>query len=172
MDQELGRELLMDAKNRTEHNYVVDYIAQRMSKVATDIQVGSEPRIQKLHNVQHLHTPITGQLLQPISALSIIELFHPTPAVGGIPIPEALNFIKTYETEERGYFAGPLGWMALNDDMDVIVGIRSGLLSTKKILVWAGAGIVQNSDPETEYEELLLKLKPVLSAIRYSATNG
>ncbi len=165
-DTSLGKALLQDPKNRAEHQYVIEYIRQILQRFATEISVENTPQLQKLTNVQHLYTPITARITQRISPFEILETVHPTPAVGGIPSPEALRFIRDLEDYDRGYFAGPIGWLSTEDTMDIAVSLRSGLLRDDTLFLYAGAGIVRDSVPEEEYEELLLKYQPILSAIR------
>ncbi|HKJ67862.1 MAG TPA: isochorismate synthase [bacterium] len=168
-DRALGEALLHDPKNRAEHQYVVEYIRQILQPVATEISVGDTPQLQKLRNVQHIYTPITARTRQGISPFELLAKVHPTPAVGGIPSPDALRFIRDLEDYDRGYFAGPIGWLSTVNTMNMVVGLRSGLLRNDSLLLYAGAGIVRDSIPEEEYKELQLKYQPILSAIRQLA---
>lgn len=165
-DRALGRALLKDPKNRAEHQYVIEYIRQILQRFATEVSVEDTPQLQKLTNVQHLYTPITARIRRRISPFEILEKVHPTPAVGGIPSPEALRFIRDLEDYDRGYFAGPIGWLSPENTMDIAVSLRSGLLQGETLFLYAGAGIVRDSVPEEEYDELQLKYQPILSAIR------
>ncbi len=164
-DRQLGETLLHDHKNRSEHQYVVNYIREILEKIATDISINDTPRLQKLKNVQHLYTPFRAMLNESISPFEILDRLHPTPAVGGIPTPEAMQFIRKVEDYDRGYFSGLLGWYSPGNSMDVVVGLRSGLLSAETLWLYAGAGLVEDSDPAEEYDEVQLKLEPILSAI-------
>lgn len=98
--------------------------------------------------------------------MQVVEQLHPTPAVGGIPSETALDFIRKVEELERGYYAAPMGWISADGDFDFAVGLRSGLLDSETLHLYAGAGIVEGSDPDDEYEELQLKLQPLLNAFQ------
>lgn len=171
-DRRLGTELLQNQKNLDEHAYVVRYLTDQVSGIASEVSVQAHPQLQKLKNVQHLYTPVRGRLNTAFTPLQILERFHPTPAVGGIPTPKALQLIRELEEYDRGYFAGPIGWLGQHRDMDIAVGLRSALLHDQKVYVYAGAGIVKDSDPSDEYEERRLKLQPILSALQNSTHHG
>jgi len=171
-DAQLGEALLQNRKNLDEHAYVVQYITEKINHIASDVSVAARPQLQKLKNVQHLYTPIEGRLNTTLSPLQILEHFHPTPAVGGIPTDKALQFIRELEQYDRGYFTGPTGWLSQDGDLDIAVGLRSALLHDRQVYVYAGAGIVKDSDPGDEYEERRLKLQPILSALQHAANHG
>ena len=165
VDKELGDSLLKSPKNLHEHQFVVNHLKQELKPFATSIENDELPVLQKLPNVQHLHTPVTASLYEHASPFAIMKRLHPTPAVGGIPTESALEIIRDIEQFERGYYAGPIGWVQGNGDVDIAVGLRSGLLTNDGLNIFAGAGIVENSDPADEYDELQIKMQPLLSAI-------
>jgi len=169
LDARLGEELLHSSKNLSEHKYVGQYLKRKLNELADNIHYPGSPSLKKLRNVQHLYTKITGDIKPGISPFDIIDALHPTPAVGGIPSKDALQFIRSIERLERGYYASPLGWLSLNGDYDLAVGLRSGLLTEDSLHLYAGAGIVEGSNPEAEYEELQLKLMPLLNAFQSAA---
>ncbi|MDZ7682556.1 MAG: chorismate-binding protein [Fodinibius sp.] len=127
----------------------------------------NRPEVKKLSNVQHLYTPIRVQLKEQVTMLDVIEQLHPTPAVGGYPWGDAAHHIDELEQFDRGWYAGPVGWFNVNGDGEFAVGIRSGLFTKNKAHFFAGCGIVADSDPQSEWEETNLKLKPMLSALQY-----
>ncbi|MBD3274380.1 MAG: isochorismate synthase [Candidatus Marinimicrobia bacterium] len=165
VDKELGDSLLRSPKNLHEHQFVVNHLKQELKSFAKSIENEELPVLQKLPNVQHLHTPVTADLHEHASPFEIMKRLHPTPAVGGIPTESALEIIRDIEQFERGYYAGPIGWVQGNGDVDIAVGLRSGLLTSDDLNIFAGAGIVENSDPADEYDELQIKMQPLLSAI-------
>lgn len=171
IDEELGEELLHSPKNLSEHKFVVQYLKRKLQTIADNIDCPDSPELKKLENVQHLYTKIIGELQPDITPFDIVEKLHPTPAVGGIPSKDALSFIRTIEHLERGYYAAPLGWISLGGDFDIAVGLRSGLLTKDTLHLYAGAGIVEGSDPEAEYDELQLKLMPLLTAFQSVAVH-
>jgi menaquinone-specific isochorismate synthase len=136
------------------------------------------PRLVKLTNVQHLYTPITLRPAGPLSLIALLGRLHPTPAVGGHPRPEALALIQAEEGFDRGWYAGPLGWIDARGEGEFAVALRSGALRSAapgsgetgcgkngRARLFTGAGIVADSDPEMEYFETQLKLQPMLNAL-------
>jgi menaquinone-specific isochorismate synthase len=165
IDKMLAIELLNDGKNIHEHRFVVDYIRSILEEKCIKLDISSEPQILKNKNVQHLFTPVFGQALPDKSILDFVRDLHPTPAMGGIPHTFALEKIDALESFGRGFYASPIGWMDRFGNGEFIVGIRSALINQNKITLFAGCGIVANSDPLKEYEETAMKLKPMLSAL-------
>lgn len=166
-DIDLENDLSVSAKNQHEHQFVVRDIEQRLRPFANSIHRSDRPRVKKLLNVQHLYTPIQADLKPEATVLSILDQLHPTPAVGGYPWEKAAPLIRQLEDFERGWYAGPVGWLSATGSGEFAVAIRSGLLSKEKAHFFAGCGIVADSDPQAEWEETNLKLKPMLSALRY-----
>ena len=164
-DEVLGRALLASAKNREEHVVVVRTMIEALQALCEDLQVSSEPSLLKLGNVQHLCTRITGQLAADYTLLDLVERLHPTPAVGGRPREIALKLIREREGLDRGWYAGPVGWLNQNDEGEFAVALRSALVYGEEATLFAGCGIVGDSDPEREFAESILKLKPMLSAL-------
>jgi isochorismate synthase EntC len=99
------------------------------------------------------------------TVLDLVARLHPTPAVGGSPRAEALRLIQKHERLDRGWYAGPVGWMDARGEGEFVVAIRSALLHDGEATLYAGCGIVGDSDPEGEYRESSLKLQPVLAAL-------
>ena len=165
MDQDLGEMLLQDQKNLHEHQIVVKMIKSEMEKGCNQLEVPKEPELMKLRNIQHLYTPVKGIAKDGVSIIDLVELLHPTPALGGFPKESALHRIREHELVDRGWYAGPIGWVDANGNGEFAVAIRSGLLQGNEASLFAGCGIVGDSDPESEYQETNLKLKPMLSAL-------
>ena len=115
-----------------------------------------------LRNVIHLSTPVTGRLANGETILSLASRLHPTPAVSGFPRDSALSFIRQHEELDRGWYAGPVGWVDLRGEGDFVVAIRSALLDAGSATLFAGCGIMADSDPESEYVESCLKLESML----------
>jgi len=164
-DAVLEKKLLNSGKNMREHQYVVSAIRHRLEAFTGNLQHAPRPVVKKLSNVQHLYTPIRAQLNQNLNPCLIIEKMHPTPAVGGFPTDRALPYIPQLEQFDRGWYAGPVGWLNTHGDGEFSVAIRSGLISDKTVRFFAGCGIVSDSDPESEWEETKLKFIPMLSAL-------
>jgi isochorismate synthase EntC len=115
--------------------------------------------------VVHLLTPIHARLREPAHVLELVEKLHPTPAVGGVPRPEALSFIAEHEPDERGWYAGPIGWFDAAGDGEFAVALRSGLLDGPRAHLYVGAGIVLQSHAQSEFFETALKLRTLLLAL-------
>jgi isochorismate synthase len=157
--------LLASGKDRGEQELVVQAIARVLGPLCTELHVPDQPEIRVLRHVLHLETPIAGVLRQPTHVLALVAALHPTPAVGGEPTRMALRWIATHEPAPRGWYAAPVGWFDRHGDGEFAVAIRSGLLAGKRAYLYAGAGIVRDSDPEAEFEETRLKLRTVLDAL-------
>lgn len=164
-DRRLGEMLLASPKDRLEHAVVVEALRDVFAQTCTEIAVGAAPTLLKVRNVQHLLTPLTGRLRDHLCVLDLVDRLHPTPAVGGDPRDEALQWLARHEGLERGWYAGPVGWIDRAGEGEFAVAIRSTLLRGLDALLFAGCGIVADSDPDQEYAESWLKLRPVLSAM-------
>jgi isochorismate synthase len=161
----LGEQLLASAKDRHEHEVVVRTVVEALGPLCDQLDVGATPSLLKLGNVQHLYTPVTGHLCSACTLLNVVERLHPTPAVGGRPREAALALIREREGFDRGWYGGPVGWIDQRGEGEFAVAIRSALLHGTQATLFAGCGIVADSDPEREYAEAALKLKPMLSAL-------
>lgn len=164
-DLQLGTELLQSEKNIKEHVIVVAMVEEALKKHCTNVQVSTRPRLLKLKNVQHLQTPISGDLIPGRCILDVISELHPTPAVGGFPRDTALEEIRNTEKLDRGWYAGPLGWIGASGHGEFAVALRSGLVESTKATLFAGCGIVSSSDPQIEYEESWWKFQVMLRGL-------
>ena len=165
-DARLAAVLLASAKDRDEHEAVVKSVKDALAAVCEPIQRPNDtPKVVVSRNVQHLSTPLRGRLIGGNCVLDLVERLHPTPAVGGVPRREAIAAIRESEGFDRGWYAGPVGWVDAAGEGEFAVALRSGLLDGRKATLFAGAGIMADSDPEAEYVETGLKLKPMLTAL-------
>lgn len=164
-DAEFARGLLHSVKERHEHQLVVDFIVQCMQRFDLVPQRSSQPDLLHLANIQHLHTPIRAALPNDVLPLDILAQLHPTPAIAGLPRDPARRYIAQYEPFERSLYAGALGWVDGDGNSEFIVGIRSALLQGCRARLFAGAGIVEGSDPDRELAEVRLKLRALLQAL-------
>lgn len=161
-------ELLASAKDAEEHALVVDAIVDALSPLCTRLDHPAEPVIQRLRHVLHLQTPFEGRLARPVHVLDLLNRLHPTPAVAGTPTAGALEWIASHEPAGRGWYAGPVGWFDEAGDGDFVVALRSGLLQGDRAYLYAGAGIVRDSDPAAEYAETEAKLKTMMNALGFA----
>ena len=164
-DARIGMELLQSEKNNSEHAIVVAMVREALKNHCTHVQVSSVPQLLKLKNVQHLKTPILGELIAGRCILDILADLHPTPAVGGFPRHAALAAIRSAENLDRGWYAGPLGWIGASGHGEFAVALRSALIDGNKARLFAGCGIVADSDPQAEFAESSLKFQVMLSAL-------
>ncbi|MEK4381431.1 isochorismate synthase [Aeribacillus sp. FSL K6-2848] len=171
-DISIKKELLNDSKNIKEHKYVVDMIKSSLEPLLETIEIAERPQLLTNTNLVHLYTPIKGKLKSYISLLEIVEILHPTPALNGTPTNEARELIRYFEKIDRGWYGGPLGWVNLDNDGEFIVAIRSGCLKKNEGYLFAGCGIVDQSNPLMEYEETRIKFQPMLNAISGSITKN
>ena len=162
VDDHLGEQLLHSAKEREEQAIVTARIERTLAPVSLWVAAAEEPMLVKVQNVQHLATPIRAQLRAPVSAIELAGLLHPTPAVGGEPRDKALKLIPELEGLDRGWYAGPVGWMDASEDGEFCVALRGGLLRDKTAHLYAGCGIVRESDPAAELAETEIKLQTML----------
>ncbi|TAA69807.1 isochorismate synthase [Planococcus salinarum] len=164
-DIELGNELLNDPKNCSEHKYVVDMISKVFLAHCRGQFVPKKPKLMKVRDIQHLYTPVEGDLKPESNLIDLVRDLHPTPALGGEPRQSALSLIRQYETMNRGYYAAPVGWIDAKGDGEFAVAIRSALLDRKEAYLYAGGGIVEDSTPDSEYAETWVKFRPMLRAL-------
>ncbi|MCG3087585.1 isochorismate synthase [Sporosarcina cyprini] len=164
-DRLLGEELMRDRKNREEHQYVVDMISAIFNRLSEDVSIPKTPRLMKVRDIQHLFTPVQGSVGKDTDIFSFIKSLHPTPALGGVPTNIALDMIREEEGIDRGYYAAPIGWTDAAGNGEFAVAIRSALLAGNRAYLYAGGGIVADSDPNSEYAETWVKFRPVLRAL-------
>lgn len=167
-DTILERKLLQSDKDLHEHGFVVEAIEGRLRDITHNINFPSHPGIRKYPNVQHLYTPISASIDKDISPLEIVEKLHPTPAVGGHPRELSIQHIQALEQIDRGWYAGPVGWLNTHGRGEFCVAIRSGLIQENYARFYAGCGIVSDSDPQSEWNETNLKFIPMLSALKHA----
>jgi isochorismate synthase len=164
-DRRIGAELLQSKKNKAEHAIVVAMMREALANLCTRLWVADTPQLLRLKNIQHLETPIVGELIPGRCILEAIEGLHPTPAVGGFPRQAALEAIRAGERLDRGWYAGPIGWVGANGNGEFAVALRSALIDGAEATLFAGCGIVADSDPQSEYDESCLKLQVMLRGL-------
>jgi len=164
-DLVLGNRLLGSQKDRHEHNLVVESIANSLRPLCTNLDIPQMPQICRLREMLHLYTPISGVIQHGTNILDLVAKLHPTPAVGGINSHDALRFIRENECMDRGWYAGPIGWLNGVGEGEFAVALRSALIRGKSASVFAGCGLVVSSNPDNEFEETRLKMRTMLSAL-------
>jgi isochorismate synthase len=167
VDDHLGERLLRSAKDREENAIVVRRIVRALRPHALWVAASPEPALVRVANVQHLATPIRAQLAGDLSAIELAGVLHPTPAVGGEPRERAAALIPALEGVQRGWYAGPIGWTDAAGDGEFCVALRCALVRGSRARLYAGCGIVRDSDPAAELAETELKLAALLPALAW-----
>jgi salicylate biosynthesis isochorismate synthase len=162
VDDHLGEAMLRSPKVRDEHGIVVRRIERTLRPHAVWVHAEGQPFVVKVGNLQHLATPIRAQLAESHSAIELAGYLHPTPAIGGEPRTPALELIRELEGIDRGWYTGPVGWMDAAEDGEFCVGLRSALIRDREAHLFAGCGIVADSDPTAELQESELKFEALL----------
>lgn len=165
VDEEIRTGLLNDPKNLEEHAYVVQMITDAIRPYCINVKTAEGPVVRPLKNVQHLYTPVTAHVKKGYHLFDFVEQLHPTPALGGVPTDVSLAFIRKQESLDRGWYGAPIGWLDSNQHGEFAVGIRSALVQNDVVSLFAGCGIMKDSDPLEEFEETSIKFLPILSVL-------
>jgi isochorismate synthase len=164
-DDDLAARLLASPKEAGEHHLTARHVAEALRPLAAAMSVGS-PEVVRLANIQHLATSVEATLAAPApSLLELADALHPTPAVNGVPASVAAGLIRELEGLERGWYAGAVGWLDGHGDGELAVAIRCGLLWEDGARLYAGVGLLTDSDPDSELAEARLKLEALLGAL-------
>ncbi|MGD8921841.1 MAG: isochorismate synthase [Candidatus Zixiibacteriota bacterium] len=163
-DDALGNELLNSEKDVREHRYVLDSIVENLTDFCSGRVIHEDAAVLKLPSVQHLLSRLKGKLRPGVTDEDILKSLHPTPAVGGFPREKALEHLLRLETFDRGWYAGPVGWVGANG-AEFAVGIRSALVRGSGVELYAGAGIVEGSRADAEWDELENKISSFLNIL-------
>lgn len=164
-DRVLADELLASTKERKEHQLVVEHLQRVLEPRCSELRIPSSPTIRQLARLQHLETTLTGQLIDP-DPFDVLGSLQPTPAVAGLPVDAAQAFIARHEGLHRGLYTGSLGLLHA-DTARFIVPLRGGIVSPdrQQARCFAGAGIVESSEAQAEWDETELKLRPMRQAL-------
>jgi isochorismate synthase len=164
-DERLGRELIDSGKNTAEHRHVARFVVDAL-RPFSDFVESRDPEVVRFTNIQHLATSVAATLRAPAAdVLTLAAALHPTPAVGGWPRAAADRLIDELEGMERGWYAGAVGWIDGQGDGELAVALRCGLLWEDGARLYAGVGVMPDSDPARELEETELKFKALLTAL-------
>ena len=156
-DSQLEYELASSAKDRAEHAIVADTIREALTPVSEAVRVDAQPQVIKLEKVQHLCTGISAELRPGVTDAELLRRLHPTPAGGGSPRQAAMGWVDRLENFDRGWYTGPAGWIGA-DGCEFAVAIRCGLVFNNRLFLYAGAGIVEGSNPGSEWAEIENKI--------------
>jgi isochorismate synthase len=167
LDAAAGAALADSAKNRHEHQLVIDAMREALQPLCSDLTIAPTPRLTRTSAVWHLSTPINGRLRDTsITAMDLALTLHPTPAVGGVPTDAAAQLIAALEGD-RGFYAGAVGWCDQHGDGRWVVSLRCAQLAADRrtALAHSGGGIVAESDPDDEVAETTTKFVTILTAL-------
>ena len=164
-DRAHAQQLITSTKDNDEHRYAVNSVMESLRELTPHAVADEQPFTVKLANVWHLATDIEATLPDSASSLDVVAALHPSAAVAGSPTAVALELISAHEPFDRGRYAGPVGWMDASGDGEWSVALRCAQWSSEGTLTaYAGAGIVAESDPQSELLETRLKFKPIVQA--------
>ncbi|MFN6961489.1 MAG: anthranilate synthase component I [Rhodocyclaceae bacterium] len=165
-DARLAAELLADPKERAEHLQLLDLGRNDIGRVAKtgSVKVTEQYTIERYSHVMHIVSNVEGELKDDEGPLSVLKATFPAGTVSGAPKVRAMEIIDELEPTRRGIYAGAVGYLGFNGDMDLAIAIRTAILKDGHIFVQAGAGIVADSDPEAEWQETLNKARAQLAA--------
>jgi menaquinone-specific isochorismate synthase len=164
-DDRLAQGLLNSAKDRYEHALVADWLRAKLLPLARSLDIPAEPTVKKYAHIQHLFTPVHAQIKSDTHILDLIARLHPTPALGGDPQAPAAAALAAIEPIGRGWYGAPVGWLDGRGGGEFAVAIRSAVACGARVRLYAGAGIVAESDPDKEWAETALKLKPMMTSL-------
>jgi menaquinone-specific isochorismate synthase len=156
-DRAMGDALLESEKDVREHRYVAENIREHFHRLAANFDMDPCLSLLKLSRLQHLYRGFRGRLAPGVTDAEIVRSLHPTPAVAGHPTRRAMEEIAALEPFDRGWYAGPVGWIGPGG-AEFAVAIRSALVHQDRLILYAGAGIVEGSRPAAEWEELENKI--------------
>ena len=165
-DAALAAELLADEKERAEHTQLLDLGRNDCGRVARigSVKLTENMIVERYSHVMHIVSNVEGKLQPGLDALDVLRATFPAGTVSGAPKVRAMEIIDELEPVKRGIYAGSVGYLSFNGDMDVAIAIRTGVIKDKKLHVQAGAGIVADSNPESEWQETQNKARAVLRA--------
>ncbi|MPV49918.1 anthranilate synthase component I [Pseudactinotalea sp. HY160] len=170
-DQELGVELLADPKERSEHLMLVDLARNDLGKVCRPGSVAVEEfmAIRRFSHIMHITSTVSGRLRADATALDAFTAAFPAGTLSGAPKPRAIELIDSHEPARRGLYGGTVGYFDFAGEMDMAIAIRTAVIAGGVATVQAGAGLVADSDPHTEYVETRNKAAAVVHAIATAA---
>jgi isochorismate synthase len=177
LDRSSAAHLMRSEKDRAEHRVVVEFIADLLNPLCSDLRIPASPSLRATRSMWHLGTHITGVLKHPDdmdanSSLAIAAQLQPTPALCGAPRDLALDLIRQLEPFERGFYGGAVGWSDAAGNGDWHVAIRCADVQGGRARLYAGAGIMHDSDPRSEADETAAKFNAMIHALELEGILG
>lgn len=164
MDRANRDALQRSDKDQQEHRIVLDEILRGLSRLGIEVRERLSQEVVSYSNVHHLCTPVVAERPENVGLLELAAALHPTPAVCGTPVAQAYEWLAQHENWERGWYAGAVGWLDASGNGALHVALRSALVSADRVEAFAGAGIVEASEPQREWQETDAKLRAVIDA--------
>ncbi|MEJ7553166.1 MAG: anthranilate synthase component I [Aquificaceae bacterium] len=166
-DLALEKELLQDEKERAEHLMLVDLARNDVGRVSKSgsVRVEGFMRVERYSHVMHMVSDVIGELREGLSAVDVLKALFPAGTVSGAPKVRAMQIIEELEKERRSIYAGAVGYISFEGNMDMAIAIRTAVLLRDQVFLQAGAGIVADSDPEKEWLETVNKAKALMKAV-------
>ncbi|HKL99591.1 MAG TPA: anthranilate synthase component I family protein, partial [Mobilitalea sp.] len=166
-DEALGKELLQDEKELSEHNMLIDLARNDVGKISeySSVNVVDYMRLQRYSRIMHITSEVEGKIRKECDALDAVEAILPAGTLSGAPKIRACQIIEELEKSPRGIYGGAIGYIDFSGNMDTCIAIRMAVKKDGKVYVQAGSGIVADSNPEKEYEESEHKARAVMEAI-------
>jgi anthranilate synthase component 1 len=170
-DEVLAAELLSDPKERAEHVMLMDLGRNDVGRVARTgtVRVTENMVIERYSHVMHIVSNVEGRLREGLDAMAVLRASFPAGTVSGAPKVRAMEIIDELEPVKRGIYSGAVGYLGFHGDMDLAIALRTALIKDRVLHMQAGAGIVADSDPASEWEETLNKARAVLRAAEMAA---
>ena len=165
VDQAISAALASSSKNNSEHAFAVNSLVRALEPFCDHVDADTEPFSMALPNLWHLASDVHGVLNQQSSVLDLAAALHPTAAVAGTPTDQAKTLIAELEQNDRGRYAGPIGWIGADGDGEWAIALRGAQLANDRVRAFAGCGIVAESDAQAELDETELKFKPIRNAL-------
>ena len=165
IDQAIAAALATSSKNTTEHAFAVDSLVASLTPFCSHVDADPAPFSLALPNLWHLASDVHGVLNENSSVLDLAAALHPTAAVAGTPTNLAKELILQLEQNDRGRYAGPIGWIGADGDGEWAIALRGAQIDKKSLRAFAGCGIVAESEPEAELAETELKFRPIREAL-------
>ena len=163
-DEAFAEALLLSEKDQREHEYVRQSLIETFSGLCKDMYIEPRPSLLDLNMGRHLKSKFWGILRKGVTDIDVLGQLHPTSAVGGYPSKKAIEAIERLEPFDRGWYAGPIGWLS-EEGSEFAVAIRSAHASDTQLSLFSGAGIVQGSLPEKEWEEIEQKISDYIRVL-------
>ena len=165
-DARIAAELLADPKERAEHVMLIDLGRNDVGRVATigSVKVTEQMVVERYSHVMHIVSNVEGKIAPGLDAIDVFRASFPAGTVTGAPKVRAMEIIDELEPVKRGVYSGAVGYLGFNGDMDVAIAIRTAVLKDRRLHVQAAAGIVADSDPQSEWQETLHKTRAILRA--------